>query len=351
MATNFPASLDTFPTIDATDQEDVEGKEHHAVHNNEMDAILALQSKVGIDSSTDESSLEYRVTKNEGRGSIALSGAVAIYADLPTGLISTDDGKAYLVKLTNMVYVWDGISFPIEGFGISVGYGPNANTWDYGADPYWGNVISLLQYDSLLNSYLHDAVRDDWAGSFDSLINFPSFIGEIARNQVRTYRMANLGSGEMDLGTDDFTIECLYVPFSAPASSTYPAIICKSDASNKYSFNIFRSGGSVSSIYNRGHGTEISLSVGPEIIGSVNHLVVQRASGKASSYMNGTCVSSNVDLGALYSIGGVYVGSSPFSATNYVSNLDLIGVRVTKGVARYSGSTIPFPTKPFPNHE
>jgi len=65
MTTNYPGALDVFPVIEATDQEDAAGKEHHSVHNNEMDAIAALQKKLGVTGSADPSSIDYRVRSLE----------------------------------------------------------------------------------------------------------------------------------------------------------------------------------------------------------------------------------------------------------------------------------------------
>lgn len=63
--TNFPTSLDTFPNIGPTDNEDDSGKEHDVVHNNEMAAIAALEKKVGVDSSAVATSLDHRVAQLE----------------------------------------------------------------------------------------------------------------------------------------------------------------------------------------------------------------------------------------------------------------------------------------------
>lgn len=65
MTANYPGALDVFPIIEATDQEDAAGKEHHSVHNNEMAAIAALQEKIGVTGSTDPSSIDYRVRSLE----------------------------------------------------------------------------------------------------------------------------------------------------------------------------------------------------------------------------------------------------------------------------------------------
>ena len=52
-------------------------------------------------------------------GSIALSGRVATYAALPSGLGSGDAGKAYYVEADGLVYIWNGSAFPANGAGIS----------------------------------------------------------------------------------------------------------------------------------------------------------------------------------------------------------------------------------------
>ena len=66
--TNFPVSLDSFPTITPTTNEDDTGFEHDLIHNWAMTAIAALQTKVGVDGSTDAASLDRRVAQLESTG-------------------------------------------------------------------------------------------------------------------------------------------------------------------------------------------------------------------------------------------------------------------------------------------
>jgi hypothetical protein len=61
LATNFPASLDDLTNPQSTDS--LQG--HSQLHTNTNDAIEALQTKVGVDGSTDSNSLDYRVTALE----------------------------------------------------------------------------------------------------------------------------------------------------------------------------------------------------------------------------------------------------------------------------------------------
>lgn len=48
---------------------------------------------------------------------VNLAGAVATYADLPTTLGPSDNGKAYVVNADGKLYVWDGTAFPSDGNG------------------------------------------------------------------------------------------------------------------------------------------------------------------------------------------------------------------------------------------
>jgi len=59
MAINFPESLDQLSNPNATDS--LSNPSHSEQHRNANDAIEALQTKVGIDGSEDENSLDYKV--------------------------------------------------------------------------------------------------------------------------------------------------------------------------------------------------------------------------------------------------------------------------------------------------
>jgi len=61
MATNFPTALDTLTNPTPTDQLDSVTVPHDLQHANANDALEALQAKVGINSSTDVNSLDYKI--------------------------------------------------------------------------------------------------------------------------------------------------------------------------------------------------------------------------------------------------------------------------------------------------
>lgn len=64
-ATNFPAALDTGIEVSAITPEDQPGAEHDVNHNNTWAAVLALQTKVGIDGSAEATSIDARVSSAE----------------------------------------------------------------------------------------------------------------------------------------------------------------------------------------------------------------------------------------------------------------------------------------------
>jgi hypothetical protein len=61
MATSFPTDIDNLSNPSANDE--LTG--HAAQHANANDAIEAIQSKLGVDGSTDENSIDYKVTSLE----------------------------------------------------------------------------------------------------------------------------------------------------------------------------------------------------------------------------------------------------------------------------------------------
>ncbi len=66
--TNFPAALDNFTNPTGTDTLDSVTVPHAAQHANANDAIEALQVKVGINSSADPNSLDYKIAGKADAG-------------------------------------------------------------------------------------------------------------------------------------------------------------------------------------------------------------------------------------------------------------------------------------------
>ena len=86
----FPTSLDTFPTITSTTQEDDTGFYHDDMHNLAFDAIAAVEAKVGADGSTDADSLDHRVAQLESLKAPLASPALTGTPTAPTAAAGTN---------------------------------------------------------------------------------------------------------------------------------------------------------------------------------------------------------------------------------------------------------------------
>jgi hypothetical protein len=131
--TNFPTSLDTatqLPDVSATTQENAAGLYHDELHTNVDQAVLALETKLGIDSSTDHASVDWKLSDARTRLSTAET-TLTTKADLVSGKVPSsqlpsyvDDvleyanfaalpgtgetGKIYVTLDTNFEYRWSG---------------------------------------------------------------------------------------------------------------------------------------------------------------------------------------------------------------------------------------------------
>jgi hypothetical protein len=63
MATNFPNSLDTLVNPNGTDP--LSNPSHSQQHTNLNDAVEAIQTKIGIDGSSDADSIQYKISELE----------------------------------------------------------------------------------------------------------------------------------------------------------------------------------------------------------------------------------------------------------------------------------------------
>ena len=61
MSTEYPTALDSWPVIEANTQENAVDKYHDVVHVNVHDALAAVQAKLGIDDSADDTSIDNRL--------------------------------------------------------------------------------------------------------------------------------------------------------------------------------------------------------------------------------------------------------------------------------------------------
>jgi hypothetical protein len=109
--TNFPTSLDSANEVDANTREDEAGKEHDVLHNDLDARTRALQAKVGIDSSADTSSLDYKV-----------AAAAAAIVSLTSALAGTQDALQFKDEGTNTGGGGAVNTIDFVGSGVSAAY-------------------------------------------------------------------------------------------------------------------------------------------------------------------------------------------------------------------------------------
>ena len=106
MATNYPTTLDdtiTQPNISATDEMDDSGVEHDIVHTNHSQAIIQIETKLGIGSSAANSASTNQILVKQADGSTqwaANPGAGALTSLSGAVLESTVNAKGDIYAAT-----------------------------------------------------------------------------------------------------------------------------------------------------------------------------------------------------------------------------------------------------------
>jgi hypothetical protein len=153
MATTFPASKDELINPQSTDSTALVS--HAAQHANANDAIEALQSKVGVDNSTDQLSLDYKVRQLElnfqDPNEIKDLAAASILGGTHTGITVSYNNTDNILSLTATYddeEVVDAVADALTaGYGLTKTYtttppnyiGDYDNGYSYGLD----NVVSI----------------------------------------------------------------------------------------------------------------------------------------------------------------------------------------------------------------
>jgi hypothetical protein len=115
MASTYPTSLDNFTNPTVSDYLNSTTVPHATQHSDLNDAVENLQAKVGIDSSADTDSIDYKVTDAASRITTLEAGATAnaivAYADLSArtaGNPSPSEGDVSWQEDTNRFDIYDG---------------------------------------------------------------------------------------------------------------------------------------------------------------------------------------------------------------------------------------------------
>lgn len=229
------------------------------------------------------------------------------------------------------------------------------------ADPNWGSVVLLVGAD--------DGTIVDESAAARTLTNEGATIVDGAARLVGARSMAFDGTddrvemadhADLSFGSGDFVVECF---FSAPSTPGAAAILLSHNDStgNQREWNIYyelvsdqhRLVCAVS--YNGSTFSTAHAVINPILVfnGNAHHLAVVRNGASLTVYVNGEAGADVLNVGAntlhnstAKGMIGARQNGAGFTAP-WPGRID--EVRITKGVARYTGNFIS-PRRPFPRH-
>tara|TARA_R100001230_G_scaffold25504_1_gene20634 strand:- start:151 stop:861 length:711 start_codon:yes stop_codon:yes gene_type:complete len=214
-------------------------------------------------------------------------------------------------------------------------------------DPYWANVVSLLEFDGADGStIITDAKGKIWTAHGNAKISTARKVGGVssllldgAGDYISTPYHA-----DFDFGTDDFTIEWyqylnLLSPFSpfdfrgGVANSPRPML-----------YNTFSSPGTDLFYYLNG-ANRISAPSGTLVTAAFQHCALCRVSGVTRLFVGGVQRGASYVDTTNYTNAGVFIGRNT-ATTDRDFNGNFDGWRATNGVGRYVDPFTP-PTLPY----
>jgi hypothetical protein len=222
-------------------------------------------------------------------------------------------------------------------------------------DPYWANVVSLLHFDGSNGStnFVDQVSGNTWTASSATISTTEAKFGT-SSGYFNGGSAIYTGASTNWTFSGEFTMEgwVYFLNLATNNASLSP--------SNQYIFDIGANGTYLRILTSGYSGSPNGWTLYQYITADMNYStvpvvnqwyywVLQRNSANLLSlYLNGSLVASTTLSSTLGSDSTLTLGNYT-SGESYGLNGYMDEVRITNGVARYSGSTIPIPTAPFPN--
>lgn len=218
-----------------------------------------------------------------------------------------------------------------------------------GGDPYWANVVSLLHFDGADGSTTFtDQTGKVWTPSGNAQIDtaHSKFGGAAGLFDGAGDYISTPSHADFNFGAGDFTVEGWARTNGAIAATScfvgqwlagdYKFTVGCATSGRAY-FSLSESGGS---------GTELVSANGAIPTSTWFHFAGVRSGSTHTMYVNGVSVATGAISGALFSsTSTIRIGSN---GDNQAFNGHVDEVRITKGIARYTGNFTP-PSAPFPD--
>jgi hypothetical protein len=220
-----------------------------------------------------------------------------------------------------------------------------------GVDPYFSDVSLLLHMDGASGA----TVFPDSSSNAFTVTPTGSAQVDTSNKEFGTGSLLTTGSpdnlyvehnAKLDLSGVDCTVE-FWIWFTGSLTGDGAhGIVSKRQPTGDDGWSIYVGNGTTPTInwYASGHGT---FSAGSITADTWHFVALTIASGTLRIYVDGVLAGTNA-FGMNSNTYRTYIASSRENGVEYFpGNLD--DVRITKGVARYVGSTCPVPSAPFPN--
>ena len=215
-----------------------------------------------------------------------------------------------------------------------------------GTDPYWANVVSLLHFDPITDGQTSTTDEKGLTWTFNSA-NLTTSQKRFGSGSLSLGSPKSISTGMtsgFDFSTGNFTVEMWVKPSNV---SSISALISTRDMASGAGWQIFM--GADGGFFVQTQVTSISSAAGLASTSVFKHIALSRSGSTSRLFVDGVVVASgtlNIDPSPAET---VYIGRTSSEATPYYFNGHIDEVRVTKGVARYTGNFTPS-SDPFPNY-
>lgn len=210
------------------------------------------------------------------------------------------------------------------------------------SDPHWANVVSLLHFDGANGSgTFTDQTGKTWTKIGAPNITTSTAVFGQSGEFSSTESLNSPVSVDFNFGTQDFTIEGWFKTSNASAhyfvGNSIPVI-------NPPTWYIYRAAGILRSLFGSStyDGTTMPLN-------EWHHVAFSRVGTTLRIYQNFILTGSGLNVTNFNSAtqGRINLGVVTSGFAGLSGNIDEF--RVTKGVGRYTGATIPTQTAPWPD--
>lgn len=231
-------------------------------------------------------------------------------------------------------------------------------------DPNFSSVALLLHMNGSGASFVDSSASAKTVTAFDNAtqVSTPSLFGNAASMNISTTSAGCLSVPDSDdfaFGSGDFTVEAFIRPSAYPSNFNYGYVVGQitnaNDTKNSFGLGLYNNNGTQSVIFStRVTGANFNTDLFPAYTlsqTSFTHIAGVRSGGSLFLYANGSRLASDSISGSLVNstlplaIGAARNGANTDFVQFFRGYLD--EVRITKGVARYTGTTYTIPDAQF----